>query len=468
VTVKPLTVNSVAFTASGDVTGTGTENDPYVLYVGNALRGTGSITMSDDKVYENQRLSGATVTPLIAKSTKGTDTLDSSVVARYGTVTLTAKAEGLVKVTLKSVSKNEEGNQQESDPIYVKIVAPVTELALTSSDIIDNKFAAESLNNTEAGTLTATATVTKNMLYSITDGTTQGDALENSSEYQESDAVTITSSDENIATVDENGKVTAKAFGTVTFTATSTGKGEDGQQKTAQYTLLISDSSKNEQSAPTNLEGTATTHYDLTDGSITGLSADSSYEYRLSTEANYTQVATGSTSIENLAPGTYQVRFPGDATNNPSPGAEVTITAGPKYNRDAPTGLGVVNVASESSENGQITGVTEEMEYAPYLSSIYKPITGTSIKGLKAGTYSVRYKSTDNYNVSEATSVTIKVVPAYVAPSAGAEQAGDVLGATEVVNNEDGSTTTTITADYGTKTTIHEATNGVTVTTGGC
>jgi hypothetical protein len=40
-----------------------------------------------------------------------------------------------------------------------------------------------------------------------------------------------------------------------------------------------------------------------------------------------------------------------------------------------------------------------------------------------------------------------------------------VLGATEVVNNDDGSTTTTITADDGTVTTIHEATNGVTVTT---
>lgn len=410
-TLKPLLVQSVTLEIDEGAIGSGTEEDPYVLYTGQVLGGYGYVTMTDGKTYDNQRLESnynkdVIVEYIVSKNETYNNTIQSSVNAMSGRVTFTAKAEGLIKVSIKSVTPGSEGTPVASDPIYIHIKAPV-KLTLTSSDITDNivSIASEGLENS-VGALTASATVSTTKLYTWDPAKAE---IADYTDYREPTDYTITSSDASIATLDAHGNIIAHNFGTVTFTATGSGMGADGNVATAQYTLQIKDSSKQDQAAPIDLTGVATSYYDQADGSITGLSADRTYEYRLSTEDEYTSVATGSTSVTGLAAGTYLVRLAGSETANPSADTEVTIAVGPKYDRGAPTGLGVVNASSATSENGQITGVDSTMEYALSYSNIFRPITGDTINGLTVGTYLVRYKATDHYNASAAARIEIQI-----------------------------------------------------------
>ena len=51
--------------------------------------------------------------------------------------------------------------------------------------------------------------------------------------------------------------------------------------------------------------------------------------------------------------------------------------------------------------NGQIIGVDSSMEYRKDGDEDYTAITGENVTGLQAGTYFVRYKESENYNVSK-------------------------------------------------------------------
>lgn len=84
---------------------------------------------------------------------------------------------------------------------------------------------------------------------------------------------------------------------------------------------------KADQDAPVGLGKNDETAPGMADGTITGITAG--MEYRKGNEADYTAVS-GNT-LENLAPGTYYVRYAGDTNHNPSDAVEVTINAKTYY-----------------------------------------------------------------------------------------------------------------------------------------
>ncbi len=73
----------------------------------------------------------------------------------------------------------------------------------------------------------------------------------------------------------------------------------------------------------------------------------------------------------------------------------------------APTGLDAVRTTTAGGTDGKITGTTNSMEYRPSTSSTYKPVTGTEITGLSAGTYYVRYAAKPGYDAGSVATVVV-------------------------------------------------------------
>lgn len=95
---------------------------------------------------------------------------------------------------------------------------------------------------------------------------------------------------------------------------------------TATITFVIN---KVNQIAPTNLSYSHETIFNKADGSIDNLT--SNMEYRKEGESTYKKcVDLNSSTLENLAPGKYYVRYVADATHNASPDREIVIAAGRK------------------------------------------------------------------------------------------------------------------------------------------
>jgi len=86
-------------------------------------------------------------------------------------------------------------------------------------------------------------------------------------------------------------------------------------------------------------------------GSIKGLDASKSYEYRISTSSTYTAVPAGATTIDGLVPGVYYVRFPATASEEASSDAKLTI-----YNVTNPTVY--INGSSGNDSNDGLTEAT--------------------------------------------------------------------------------------------------------------
>lgn len=80
---------------------------------------------------------------------------------------------------------------------------------------------------------------------------------------------------------------------------------------------------KADQDAPVGLGKTNETVPGKSDGTITGVTAN--MEYREDNKTNYT--AINSSVLENLAPGTYYVRYAGDTNHNPSDEVKIIIDA---------------------------------------------------------------------------------------------------------------------------------------------
>ena len=80
---------------------------------------------------------------------------------------------------------------------------------------------------------------------------------------------------------------------------------------------------------------------------------------------------------------------------------------------NAPTGITAVACTTEANNDGVLNGVTTEMEYKLSSDSVWTPITGTSLTGLLAGTYNIRYQETNTHEAGETANV---VVNAYNAP----------------------------------------------------
>ena len=64
--------------------------------------------------------------------------------------------------------------------------------------------------------------------------------------------------------------------------------------------------------------------------------------------------------------------------------------------QSAPAALTVVNETIKNKKDGKITGVTSDMEYKKG-DADYTEISGTSLEGLEADTYLVRYKETETH-----------------------------------------------------------------------
>ena len=179
--------------------------------------------------------------------------------------------------------------------------------------------------------------------------------------------------------------------------------GDDAGVVVPEYSVVNQD-----QAAPTLLTWIAPTSPANNDGQITGVT--SAMEYRLSTATDYT-VVTG-TAITGLVPGTYFVRYA--AAEGFNAGAEATVVI-PEYmpvNQEQAAPAGIVGVAPTTAENqdGQITGVTTAMEYRLSTATDYISVTETSITGLAAGTYYVRYAATLGF---DAGADAVVVIPAY-------------------------------------------------------
>ena len=78
----------------------------------------------------------------------------------------------------------------------------------------------------------------------------------------------------------------------------------------------------------------------------------------------------------------------------------------------APTGLASTSPSSSSASDGTITGVTTAMEYRLSTETTYHAVTGTTITGLAAGTYEVRYQASEGVEASEATEVVVSYAKA--------------------------------------------------------
>ena len=119
---------------------------------------------------------------------------------------------------------------------------------------------------------------------------------------------------------------------------------------------------KGTQNAPTGLNKTDVTTYGGSNGTITGLIASNTYEYRLSTASEYTAAAAGSTQIAGLTAGVYVVRFAETSLYSASPNStNITIGQPSAYPVTVINGTGsgnyeagsTVNIAAGTPPSGQ-------------------------------------------------------------------------------------------------------------------
>ena len=197
------------------------------------------------------------------------------------------------------------------------------------------------------------------------------------------------------------------------------------------------------QTSPSGLLGVAPLTYGASDGKITGTTP--AMEYKLSSDSVYIQV-TG-TEIIGLAAGTYNIRYAAKAGLDAGAEAVVNVAAGPNANQSTPSGLVGVAPLTNGGTDGKITGTTAAMEYkllsvagiTTAAVPVYIPATGAEIRGLAAGTYSVRYAAKVGFNAGADAVVNITASPnanqtapagLAVVPSAAGGAVGKITGIT--------------------------------------
>ncbi|MDG0794556.1 hypothetical protein OMP38_29740 [Cohnella ginsengisoli] len=168
-----------------------------------------------------------------------------------------------------------------------------------------------------------------------------------------------------------------------------------------------------QQSAPAGLAGVAPSGPNLKDGQITGITEGLEYKGASVENAVYTKIEGNGTNgiLTGLEPGTYTLRYA--ATDKLAVGPSVDVVVPSKQTQDAPTGLQGVAPTSSANNDGQITGVTADLEYKAHGANAYTPVTGSTITGLAAGKYHVRVAAKPGFYASADVEVT---VPGYVAP----------------------------------------------------
>lgn len=140
----------------------------------------------------------------------------------------------------------------------------------------------------------------------------------------------------------EGDKVTATVEGAAvnagSYTATVKGlTGEDaGNYALPADGLTCAFVIKNAEQGTPAVEAVAETVSGRRDGKISGV--DASMEWRVKGKGAYQAVPKGASALENLEPGTYQVRYKAKANHDASNAAEVTVAAGRKLVVTLPSG----------------------------------------------------------------------------------------------------------------------------------
>ncbi|MGO4545407.1 S-layer homology domain-containing protein [Paenibacillus sp. 2TAB23] len=172
--------------------------------------------------------------------------------------------------------------------------------------------------------------------------------------------------------------------------------------------VVIPEGQKQDQSAPETSEWTIThANSDTqTNGKIDGVR--DTMEYRKLGDENYVRV--NGASIENLEPGSYQIRYAATDELHASQPVTVEIRNEAKEDQDAPDAneLVVTPVTIAGGSDGKIENVTADMEYRKADGGAYTAVSGSSIDNLEAGRYEIRYAETDIANPSP---VIIVIVP---------------------------------------------------------
>ena len=135
-----------------------------------------------------------------------------------------------------------------------------------------------------------------------------------------------------------------------------------------------------------------------TKGKIEGV--NDTMEYRKLGEESYIPV-TG-TMIEDLEPGTYEIRYAAKGGLDASQPVTVEIRNEAKEDKEAPNAddLVVTPPTIIGGKDGKIENVTADMEYRKTDGGRYTAVSGTSIENLEAGSYEIRYAETDTRNPS--------------------------------------------------------------------
>ncbi len=134
---------------------------------------------------------------------------------------------------------------------------------------------------------------------------------------------------------------------------------------------------------------------------LTGLTANAAYTVNgVAKTAN----SSGEIAIEAAWFGeTVEIIKKGNGTTT----ADSTAQSLPIPSRpNAPAGLGSTN-ATDGQNNASITGVTNSMEYRRGTSGDWTAVTGTTVTGLRAGDYYVRYKAATTTFASKSASLSI-------------------------------------------------------------
>ena len=156
--------------------------------------------------------------------------------------------------------------------------------------------------------------------------------------------------------------LTAGVQKAITVIATETGK--SAKTYTINITRINAD-----QTAPTGLTGVAPTTVANNDGKITETTTD--MDYKASTDVSYSAV-TG-TEINNLASGTYNVRYAAKAGYNVSPKADVVVPVGPVK----PAAPSVTNNDTSDTVSGMAVGMEYNLDsvgYVAYDSTVFNAL----------------------------------------------------------------------------------------------
>ncbi|MNO20757.1 Endo-1,4-beta-xylanase A precursor [compost metagenome] len=171
--------------------------------------------------------------------------------------------------------------------------------------------------------------------------------------------------------------------------------------------VVIPEGQKQEQPAPDKSQWVVShANSDTqTKGTIEGV--NDTMEYRKLGDESYMPV-TG-TMIENLEPGTYEIRFAAAGGLDASQPVTVEIHNEAKEDREAPIAddLVVTSPSTAGGMDGKIENVTADMEYRNTDGGIYTAVSGTIIENLVAGSYEIRYAETDTKNPSSAVIIVV-------------------------------------------------------------